>query len=97
MPITEDQYKQLAQHLKENCTASEIRSILEGDFKPLKILIVDELLLVDWQGTILDIIFEDLFTQKKKPYLKSQCGEFADFLMSDLSLHYLRYHLKKIL
>lgn len=96
MPITEDQYKKLSQHIKENCTTPEIKLILKGDFSPLRTLIIDELLLVDYQGTIIDVIFEDLFSQKKKPFLKRELGEFADFLISDLSLYYLKRHLEQL-
>lgn len=97
MPITEDQYKKIAEHIKDSCTAQEIKLILNEDFRPLRVLILDELLMTDYQGAILDIVFEDLFTQKKKPYLKIHLGELADFLMSDLSLRYIRYHLEKLM
>lgn len=96
MAITEDQYKQIAQHIKANCDPLQIRSILNGDFTPLKNLITDELMMIDYQGTLLDIIYEDLWTQKKKPYLRKASGDFAEFLMSDLSLGYVRYHLAKL-
>lgn len=97
MAISDEQYVKLAQHIKENCTISELNGILSGDFSALRALIIDELLLVDYQGTIIDIVFEDLFTQKKKPQLTKELGELADFLMSDLSLHYLRHNLSKLM
>lgn len=97
MAISDEQYVKLAQHIRENCTSHELNAILLGDFSALRALIVDELLLVDYQGTIIDIVFEDLFTQKKKPLLKKELGELADFMMSDLSLQYLRYNLSKLL
>lgn len=93
MAIELEQYEKLAKHLLETLPCGEIEQIIAGDFLPLRNLIVDELLLNDYRGTILDIIFEDLFTQKKKPILKSQLVEFADFLMSDLSLYMLKHNL----
>lgn len=96
MAISDEQYQKLACHIIDNCTTAEINQILSGDFSALKSLIVNELLFNDYQGTILDIVFEDLYTQKKRPILKAQFKEFADFLMSDLSLIYLQYNLSKM-
>lgn len=97
MAISDEQYKKLAQHIKENCTTSELNAIMAGDFSALRALIVDELLLVDYQGSVIDIIFEDLFTQKKKPLLKKELGELACFMMSDLSLYYLQHNLSELM
>lgn len=96
MAISDEQYQKLAEYIVQECTPAEVRQILSGDFSAFKELIVNELLLNDYQGTILDIVFEDLFTQKKKPILKSQFKEFADFLMSDMSLIYLKHNLSKL-
>lgn len=96
MAISDEQYQKLAEYIIQECTPAEVRQIIVGDFVPLKDLIVNELLVCDYQGTILDVVFEDLFTQKKKPILKTQLKEFADFLMSDLSLVYLQYQVSKI-
>lgn len=97
MAISDEQYIKLAQYIIETCTASELKAIMSGDFTALRAMIVDELLLVDYQGTIIDIIFEDLFTQKKKPLLKKELGELTDFLMSDISLIYLKHNLSKLM
>lgn len=93
--IRTDSYTKLANHLMDVCNAKEISQILSGDFSVVRQVIVDELLLTDYSGTFLDIIFEDLFTQKKKPILKSELEEFADFLMTDISLYLLKYYLAK--
>lgn len=97
MAISENQYQKLALYIKENVSRTELQSLIDGDISVLRGLIVDELLLNDYKGLIIDIIFEDLFTQKKKPLLKQNFQKLADFLISDLSLCYLKMILLKLL
>lgn len=97
MAIRTDAYEKLAHHMVDVCSKKELRQFLDGDFSVVRQVIVDELLLNDYQGVFLDIIFEDLFTQKKKPILKSELENFADFLISDISIYLLKYNLSKIL
>lgn len=93
MAISVEQYDKLTKHLLETLSKKEIDDIIAGDLSPLRDLIVDELLLNDYCGTVIDIIFEDLFTQHKRPILKKQFGKLADFLISDLSIYMLRHNL----
>ena len=99
MPITQESYQRLANHLCEVLNERDVQRIVSGDFLPLRQVIVEELMFMDYQGAILDIVFEDLFSQKKKPILRAELEGFAEFLMSDLSLfliqHYLSKRLKK--
>lgn len=97
MAVRQDSYAKLAQRLTEVCSRKELDQFLEGDFSIIRQVIVEELLLNDYQGVFLDVIFEDLFSQKKKPILKVKFDEFAEFLMSDLSLFLLKHNLSKIL
>lgn len=97
MAIRNEAYEKLAQHLLDVCSHKELQDFMAGDFSIVRQVIVDELLLNDYQGTFLDVIFEDLFTQKKKPILKGEFENFAEFLMSDMSLFLLKYNLSKIL
>ena len=93
--IRADSYEKLAQHLMEVCSHKELLDFLAGDTSVVHQVIVDELLLNDFQGVFLDIIFEDLFSQKKKPILKVELEKFGEFLMSDVSLILLQYNLSK--
>lgn len=95
MPITQESYVRLADHLCDILNERDVQRIVNGDFAPLRQAIVEELMFMDYQGAILDIIFEDLFSQKKKPILRTELEGFAEFLMSDLSLFLIQYYLSK--
>lgn len=93
--IREDGYAKLTNRLFEVCNSRELQAIVNGDFAPLKKVIVDELMLNDYNGVFLDILFEDLFSQKKKPILRTHMEEFTDFLMTDISLFLLQHYISK--
>lgn len=97
MAIGTDAYEKLARQMIEVCNRKELQDFMSGDFSVVRKAIVDELMLVDYQGVFLDVVFEDLFTKKKRQILKNEFGDFADFLMSDLSLYLLKHNLSKIL
>lgn len=95
MPITQESYAKLADHLCEVLNQRDVQRIVDGDFLPLRQVILEELMFMDYQGPVLDIIFEDLFSQKKKPILRAELEGFAEFLMTDLSLILLQHYLSK--
>lgn len=95
MAISEDSYKKLASHIISECNSKEIERIQKGDLSPVRIIILQELILTDYQGIFLDVIMEDMFTQKKKPILKAELDDLADFLLSDLSPYMLKYYVSK--
>lgn len=97
MAISEENYVVLAKHIIEQCNSKQIEQILSGDFSAVRSIILNELMLNDYRGVFLDIIFEDMFTQKKKPILRAELDDFADFLMSDLSLYLLKLNISKLL
>ncbi len=96
MAINESSYQKLAQHIVEECNSKQINAIINGDFNPIRAIILDELMFQDYQGVFLDVIFEDMFTQKKKPILRGELEELADFLMSDLSVYLLIHYISKL-
>lgn len=95
MAISENSYAVLAKHIAEECSSKQIDQIMSGDFSCVRQLILEELMFVDYKGVFLDIILEDMFTQKKKPILRAELDDLADFLMSDLSPHMLKIHVSK--
>lgn len=97
MPISQESYAKIARHLTEVCNQKELTAILDGDFTAIRRLIAEELLWNDYQGVFLDIVFEDLLTQKKKPILRAELSEFAGFLMTDLSMTMIQYYLSKMM
>lgn len=95
MAISEDSYKKLASHIISECNSKEIEQIKNGDLSPVRIIILQELIFNDYCGVFLDVIMEDMFTQKKKPILKAELDDLADFLLSDLSPYMLKYYVSK--
>lgn len=95
MAISENSYMILAKHIVDECNNKQIDQIMSGDFSCVRMLILDELMFNDYKGVFLDVIMEDMFTQKKKPYLRGELEELADFLLSDLSPYLLKAYVSK--
>lgn len=95
MAISESSYEKLAEHIIEECNSKELNQIQNGDLSPVRIIILQELIFIDYQGVFLDVIMEDMFTQKKKPILKAELDDLADFLLSDLSPYMIKYYVSK--
>lgn len=96
MAISDENYRKLAKHIIEDCSTKEVDLVLAGDFSPIRAIILEELLFNDYCGVFLDIIFEDMFSQKKKPILRAELDDFADFLMSDLSPYMIRHYVSEL-